>query len=133
MAHLVSSFVASDRAYKPLESYYEEIREAQRCLSENGAEAFQRAALEKGECWGLGAKRIRVEFTTWPHPTLIDRDVEDQRFAEIVNQCATIERLLDAFGRWLTRRQRRIPHYSCEIVGRAKSTCVVEVTRRAAT
>jgi hypothetical protein len=96
MAHLVSSFVARDGTYKSLESYCEEIRNAQRYLSENGAEAFRKAAFVQGECWGIAAKRIRVELPTESRPTSIGQDVENQRLAEVVNQCATIERLLDA-------------------------------------
>lgn len=97
MAHLVKSFVACGSVYKSLESCYEELREAQRFLSENGAKAFQRtAALGGGERWGIEVKRIRVTFPDGSRPALIGQGLKDHNLAEVVNQCATVERLLDA-------------------------------------
>ena len=99
MAHLVGSFVAHGGRYKSLESCYGELREAQRYLSVNGAEAFRRAAaLGDVERWGMDAKRIKVAFPAGPRPTLIGVGLADHNLGEVVNQCATMERLLDALS-----------------------------------
>ncbi len=97
MAHLVGSFVACGGAYKSLEDCYADVRDAQAYLSEGGRGAFGRAAaLGGGERWGTEAKRIKVAFPDGSRPALIDRDLEEHNLAEVVNQCATMERLLDA-------------------------------------
>lgn len=99
MAHLVGSFVAHGDRYKSLESCYAEMREAQKYLSVNGAEAFRRAAaLGDVARWGMDAKRIKVAFPVGPRPTLIGAELADHNLGEVVNQCATMERLLDALS-----------------------------------
>lgn len=99
MAHLVSSFVAHGNRYKSLESCHKDMREAQKYLSVNGAEAFRRAAaLGDRERWGMDAKRIKVAFPDGPRPTLISMGLADHNLGEVVNQCATMERLLDALS-----------------------------------
>lgn len=97
MAHLVGSFVALGDGYKSLESCHAEIREAQGYLAANGAEAIRRSAdLGGGERSGIGAKRVRVAFPEQLRPALIGQGLKDHNLAEVVNQCATMERLLDA-------------------------------------
>ncbi len=97
MAHLVGSFVALGGEYKSLDSCYEDIREAHGYLAANGADAFRRSAdVGGGERWGIGAKRVRVAFPKKPRPAMIGQGLKDHNLAEVVNQCATMERLLDA-------------------------------------
>ncbi len=97
MADLVGSFVASGDGYESLESCREEVGEAQRYLAANGAAAFSKAAaLEGGEQWGTRAKRVRVQFPEDFRPALIGQGLDSHNLAEVVNQCATMERLIDA-------------------------------------
>lgn len=49
--------------------------------------------------WGVRAKRTAVRLAG-PRPARISEHVAEHSFAEIVNQCATLERLLDAM-RWV--------------------------------
>lgn len=113
MAHLVGSFVALGDGYKSLESCHAEIREAQGYLAANGAEAFRRSAdLGGDERWGISSKRVRVAFPESPRPALIGQGLKDHNLAEVVNQCATMERLLDALD-W-ARTEPSLSGYAVE-------------------
>lgn len=61
--------------------------------------AARRAALvESAASWGSALKRVRVELPRDERPRLV-RDANDQHsLAEVMNQCATMERLLDALA-----------------------------------
>lgn len=102
-----------DIRYKRIESYNEQMREARSYLAANGAEAFQRAAVRRGsERWGIGAKRVRVTFPQRPRPILIGQGSDDRNLAEVVNQCATMERRLERLlePAWKNRARLRPAH-----------------------
>jgi hypothetical protein len=52
--------------------------------------------LERYTDWGSTFKRIRVGLPQDNRPELIDKALTDHNLIEICNQCATIERLMDA-------------------------------------
>jgi hypothetical protein len=76
---------------------HELLREAHDYLARRGMDATRRATLiESAASWGSALKRVRVELPRNDRPRLV-REANDQHsLAEVMNQCATMERLLDA-------------------------------------
>ena len=64
------------------------------------AEAARGAVVQLGggalETWGADVKRVRVCLIGPPPPRVSER--AHHNFVEVVNQCATLERLIDALG-----------------------------------
>lgn len=61
------------------------------------------------EAWATAAKRTMVNLEG-PKPELVNQAVGVQSFVEIVNQCATLERLVDAL-RWAESEQSGLRGY----------------------
>lgn len=96
MARLVESFVTREGSCKPIEGYYRELREAHDYLVRNATAALHgTAALRPDQRWGIRAKRVRVLLPDEHRPALIGPELADHNLAEVINQCATVERLLD--------------------------------------
>jgi hypothetical protein len=55
------------------------------------------ASYPAGPGWGGAVKRVLVRFPIGPRPIFIG-DVEHHSLAEVITQCATIERLIDAMA-----------------------------------
>ena len=73
-------------------------------LVENARLALGRALREPAEAFGAGVKRQQVELAAVRRPTLVQAG-ERHNLMEVVNQCATLERLLDALA-WIERTPR---------------------------
>lgn len=100
--HLVAS-LPPDAPHGPgvltLTRCYDLLREAHDYLARAGMEAARRAALvEDAAAWGGLLKRVRVELPAGDRPLLVRGAEPSHSFAEVVNQCATMERLLDALA-----------------------------------
>jgi hypothetical protein len=75
------------------------LRHAHDYLAERGASALQRAAgISARAGWGCSVKRERVTLPAEGKPSDIPRGVTSHSLAEIINQCATVERLLDVIA-----------------------------------
>jgi hypothetical protein len=96
MAHLV----AAQLEPFDLDTYVEDLQQAHDYLAKHGAEAVQRACgIGSVREWGSALKRVRVALPDQGRPRLVSGAVCDHNLAEVMNQCATLERLLDAL-RW---------------------------------
>lgn len=85
---------------------HRELRDAHAFLADLGAKAIGIAASHpSGPGWGGAVKRVLVHFPVGPRPTLVG-DVQHHSLAEIINQCATIERLIDAMA-WVLETVRQ--------------------------
>lgn len=73
------------------------VREAHSYLSQHGMEAIEKAQRARGSSyWGSRIKRVSVLLADENRPELIPLSVTEHNLTEVYNQCATIERLLDA-------------------------------------
>lgn len=82
-----------------LERCHDLLAEAHRYLAERGQQALRRAAeVNHGPDWGRALKRVRVllDNDDGKRPGIVHVDKEGHSFAEVVNRCATRERLIDA-------------------------------------
>lgn len=78
---------------------YSLLRGAHDYLTRQGAEAAHRAArVSNHSAWGVTLKRVRVALPVDWRPTIVRDDGAEHCLAEVVNQCATMERLLDALA-----------------------------------
>ncbi len=57
--------------------------------------------------WGAAAKREHVVLPLDGRPSLVSSDVEKHSFLEVVNQCATLERLIDTLSWTATKEELR--------------------------
>ncbi len=107
MAHLIELIEAEDNPLS-VGDVLIKIRKAHDYLVRQGIEALRTAqATEESPYWGAIIKRIRVKFPEDDRPDLIAPTIRDHNLTEIYNQCATIERLIDA----LEWAQKEIPDY----------------------
>lgn len=96
--HLVAS-LPHEPGVLTLTRCHDLLREAHDYLARAGMEAARRAALvEDAAAWGGLLKRVRVELPAGDRPLLVRGAEPSHSFAEVVNQCATMERLLDALA-----------------------------------
>jgi hypothetical protein len=80
-----------------LQECREAIREAHDYLVRKGTEAVGRAFEVKSTgYWGSEIKRVKVCLPKGERPSLVCPKTEEHNLVEVMNQCATIERLLDA-------------------------------------
>jgi len=90
MKHLVTTF-----ADLPLPDARRQLIEAHDFLVARCLDAL--AAIPKtGPLWGIQMKRLRVDLQTTGRPAIVCKDAE--RFGEVVNMVATLERLIAALG-----------------------------------
>lgn len=79
---------------------YDALAKAHYYLAQQGKLALEESSRIKPDGrWGTAVKREHVRFPDQGKPGLIPRSVKGHSLSEVVNQCATLERLLD-FLRW---------------------------------
>ncbi len=102
MPHLVDSITPAtygETNVLTLTRCHELLREAHDYLARRGKEAARRATLvENAASWGSALKRVRVELPRDDRPRLVREANDRHSLAEVMNQCATMERLLDALA-----------------------------------
>ena len=100
MAHLVKPLHAIE-APLSLSIVLDQLREAHRFLAFHGALALRQAAQphDQFDYWGTDVKRTKVLLPSGARPELIDASIHEHSLTEVYNQCATMERLIDAM-RW---------------------------------
>lgn len=114
MSHLVREFIADGEGYITLEECWRDVKEARDYLARHGAEALEGArAAEDLLRWGSRIKRVRVSFPEGERPRLIDPELDEHNLVEVVNQCATMERLLDALE-WAGSRDSGLAAFAVE-------------------
>ena len=97
MVHLVKPFHATVEPL-PLSIALDQLIEAHRFLAFHGTLAVRQAAqqLDQIAYWGTDLKRIKVLLPSGDRPELIDAAIHEHNLTEVYNQCATMERLIDA-------------------------------------
>ena len=96
MGHLVKSFVADGNGRMKLEECRSLLQEAHDFLVLKGKAAVEQASAAGGvRYWGSEAKRVRVRLPEGERPKLVSPKTEEHNLVEVMNQCATMERLLD--------------------------------------
>ena len=102
MPHLVDSLTPAtygEAGILSLARCRELLHDAHDYLARRGAEAARQAALlDDVTAWGTRFKRVRVELPRDSRPLLMRAAEDHHSLAEVVNQCATMERLLDALA-----------------------------------
>lgn len=98
--HLVAAVRGSVEIY----ALREDLEAAHGYLVAAARQATERLADQSPQQWGSGVKRLRVILPDEPRPRLIPGSLKEHSFIEVVNQCATLERLLDALS-WASTRE----------------------------
>lgn len=78
----------------------EELRAAHQFLVEAAQATVPRLLELSADSWGSAAKRVLVDLREAHRPMRVPKDVTTHSFVEVVNQCATLERLIDALA-WI--------------------------------
>lgn len=93
----MSHLIAGTTEEFDLRNMLTELRKAHAFLAEHGAQAFIRAAeLGPSAKWGQSVKRERVELPSHSRPELTEAAPSEHSITEVYNQCANVERLIDA-------------------------------------
>ncbi len=113
MPHLVQPHDARRDGRVPVAEYARQLQVAHEYLVKHGKRALGEAhRLKAGSYWGTTVKRVLVGFTD-PRPALITQQVREHNLTEVHNQCATIERLLDALA-WVQPSETLLSKYILE-------------------
>jgi hypothetical protein len=108
MAHLVNPIHRPVDMPIPIMDVLEQVITAHRYLVELGAQALRSAQISgASESWGTQMKRVRILFPAGSRPALISDTHAEHALIEVINQCATLERLIDAL-QWA---QQYLPTY----------------------
>lgn len=108
MAHLVNNIEAPTTAPIPVSSALGQLKAAHQYLVQLGVVALQSAnGTNVTNLWGTQMKRVKIVFPTGERPALVSTDHEDHSLTEVINQCATMERLIDALV-WI---EKNLPDY----------------------
>jgi hypothetical protein len=87
------------------------VKEAHDYLSRRGTEAIEKARQVEGSpYWGSMVKRVSVLLTDENRPELVPSSVTEHSLTEVYNQCATMERLLDALE-WAQTEESGLNRY----------------------
>ncbi len=114
MKHLVRSLLVDGAPPLTLGECARLVREAHDYLARRGADAIERAWHAKGDPnWGSLVKRIQVDLPTDGRPELIGLTKSEHNLVEVLNQCATMERLLDALD-WAQTAASGLDDYTVE-------------------
>lgn len=93
MSHLIAGTTNEFDLSKKLD----ELRAAHAYLAENGARTVVRAAeLGSSNGWGQSVKRLHVNLPNDGRPVLAKNAPTEHSITEVYNQCANVERLIDA-------------------------------------
>lgn len=101
MPHLVSSLTAAHgvSGVLTLTCCHALLLDAHNYLARRGMDAARRAVrVDDASTWGTDFKRVRVELPPIGRPELVHDAAAHHSLAEVMNQCATMERLLDALS-----------------------------------
>jgi hypothetical protein len=80
-----------------VDTCYQVLKEAHDYLARHGAAGIGEVQRNtEPMAWGSSMKRLRVSLPEHDRPALVD--VSEHNMIEIINQCATMERLLDALA-----------------------------------
>jgi len=82
------------------------LEDAHQCITEAARSTVRQISEVDGADWGRRVKRTKVVLPV-ARPQLVQNAVDEHSFAEVVNQSATMERLLDTL-RWA---QEALPEY----------------------
>lgn len=97
MAHLIQPLLQPC----PLQDARQELMRAHHALVAAARKAATTMAAVEAGAWGAAAKRVRVTWTVSTSAHLCETG--NQPLTEVINQCATVERLLDAMA-WVLSR-----------------------------
>lgn len=87
-----------------LRDMLDDLRAAHAYLAKHGARALTRASdLDASAIWGQSVKRLRVELPSNSRPKLSEDAPSEHSITEVYNQCANVERLIDAVEWCLSR------------------------------
>ena len=92
MAHLIQPLLQPC----PLQDAWQELMRAHQALVAAARQAATTMAALEASDWGAAAKRVRVTWAVTPSGLL--SKTGEQPLTEVINQCATVERLLDAMA-----------------------------------
>ncbi len=97
MSHLVKPIDASDKAPLQISEVLKNLRNAHEYLAKLGIETLQKTHdISTAHNWGSAIKRISIIFPDGERPELISISHNKHLLIEVINQCATMERLIDA-------------------------------------
>ncbi len=114
VTHLVRALPVAGGPPLTLDECHRLVRAAHDYLAQCGAEAIERARQAKGDrYWGSRVKRIRVALPDRGRPELVAATVREHNLVEVLNQCATMERLLDAL-KWAQTEPSGLRDYAVE-------------------
>ena len=92
MSHLVEAIITQTS----LADCYQQIKAAHDYLAQQGRTALEKAwQMELVGQWGSQVKRVRVELPNVSRPVAVPVDIPDHSLIEVINQYATMERLLE--------------------------------------
>ena len=92
MSHIVEAITTQTSLAK----CYQRFKAAHDYLAQQGRAALENAwQVESVGQWGSQVKRVHVELPHLNRPLAIPVDIPHHNLIEIINQCATLERLLD--------------------------------------
>lgn len=115
MGDLVGRIPGDGDGTIPIGECYEAVREAHDFLARKALEAASELAAVQVQCyWGSKAKRIKVYLPKAEWPRLLSPGSEEHNLVEVINQCATMERLLDALV-WAQDMESGFDEFSVEL------------------
>ncbi len=114
MGDLIERIPAKGHDPLPLEVCRSALQKAHDFLARKGKEAVRRA-LDVGSTryWGTEVKRVRVYLPKDEWPMLVSPKTEEHNLVEVVNQCATTERLLDVLT-WAQNEESELAEHLVE-------------------
>lgn len=96
MGDLVGRIPADGDEPITLQECHSAVQKAHDYLVRTGVEAVRRAfEVQSTGYWGTEVKRVRVLLPRDEWPELVSSETEEHNLVEVINQCATMERLLD--------------------------------------
>jgi hypothetical protein len=114
VGHLVKSLSLDAGKRITLSECLDLLAEAHDYLARQGVSVVQEVLGKQNlRSWGGDLKRIRVPLPLAGRPRAISCDDEDHNYIEVINQCATMERLLDALA-WVMTPDSGFSDYSVE-------------------
>ena len=125
MSHLVEAIITQTS----LADCYQRVKAAHDYLAQQGRAALEKAwQAERIEQWGSQVKRIRVELPNASRPVAIPVDIPDHSLIEVINQCATMERLLETLL-WAQSIESGLSDYQVAVCHPTTSSDKSNITR----
>ncbi|MBL8684858.1 MAG: hypothetical protein JNK05_37120 [Myxococcales bacterium] len=99
MAHLIRSISSDDKERRTPAEVRALLKDAHEFIVACARTAIRAvAAVDGAQRWGRDVKRTRVRLPERDRPTLVPPELIEHNLVEVVNQCATVERLIDALA-----------------------------------